>query len=230
MNQAPLSSTISWSLLKFMSFELVMLSNHCILCHPLFLLLSNLPSIRVFSKPVNPKWDQPWIFIGRMDAEVLILWSSDAKELTHWKRACCLFLYNKSIQNWSLKQWWFIAFRKSLGWICAQLGGSSDDFFSCSPSPVDIQRAGQGWWTYEPPLPIQYPATAIPFSFFIIRFSPYSLSSKSLVKALQRKNPYSRRKLENPLRLRMNISDSIICHILLVKTDCNFGPGSRGGK
>ena len=33
--QAPLSSTISWRLLKFMSIELVMLSNHLILCHPL---------------------------------------------------------------------------------------------------------------------------------------------------------------------------------------------------
>ena len=36
--QAPLSSTISRSLLKFMSIELVVLSNHFILCHPLLLL------------------------------------------------------------------------------------------------------------------------------------------------------------------------------------------------
>ena len=47
--QAPLSSTISQSLLKFMSIELVMPSNHCILCHPLLLLLSIFLSIRVFS-------------------------------------------------------------------------------------------------------------------------------------------------------------------------------------
>ena len=33
-SQAPLSSTISWSLLIFLSIELVMLSNHLILCHP----------------------------------------------------------------------------------------------------------------------------------------------------------------------------------------------------
>ena len=45
--QVPLSSTISQSLLKFMSIELVMLSNHLILCHPL--LSSIFPSIRVFS-------------------------------------------------------------------------------------------------------------------------------------------------------------------------------------
>ena len=44
--QAPLSSTISQSLLKFMSLDSVMLSNHFILCHPLFLLLSIFPSLR----------------------------------------------------------------------------------------------------------------------------------------------------------------------------------------
>ena len=47
--QASLSITNSWSLPKLMSIELVMPSNHLILCHPLLLLLSNLPSIRVFS-------------------------------------------------------------------------------------------------------------------------------------------------------------------------------------
>ena len=47
--QASLSFTVSWSLLKFMSIELVMLSNHLILCHPFLLLPSTFPSIRVFS-------------------------------------------------------------------------------------------------------------------------------------------------------------------------------------
>ena len=42
-------STISQSLLKFMSTVLVMLSNHLILCHSLFLLRSIFPSIRIFS-------------------------------------------------------------------------------------------------------------------------------------------------------------------------------------
>ena len=47
--QAPLSFTISKSLLRFTSIELVMLSNHLILCCHLLLLLSIFPSIRVFS-------------------------------------------------------------------------------------------------------------------------------------------------------------------------------------
>ena len=47
--QASLSFTISRSLLKLMSIELVMPSNHLILCHPLLLLPSIFSSIRVFS-------------------------------------------------------------------------------------------------------------------------------------------------------------------------------------
>ena len=48
--QASLSSTLAQSLLKLMSIELMMSSNHLILCHPPFLLLSIFFNIRVFSK------------------------------------------------------------------------------------------------------------------------------------------------------------------------------------
>ena len=48
--QASLSITDSWSLLKLMPIERVMPSNHLILCHPLHLLPSIFPSMRVFSK------------------------------------------------------------------------------------------------------------------------------------------------------------------------------------
>ena len=47
--QASLSITNTWSLLKLMSIVSVMPSNHLILCHPLLLLPSIFPSIRVFS-------------------------------------------------------------------------------------------------------------------------------------------------------------------------------------
>ena len=47
--QASLSITNAWSLLKLMSMESVMPSSHLILCHPLLLLPSIYPSIRVFS-------------------------------------------------------------------------------------------------------------------------------------------------------------------------------------
>ena len=48
-SQASLSITNAWSLLKLMSIESVMPSNHRILCHPLLLQPSIFPSIRVFS-------------------------------------------------------------------------------------------------------------------------------------------------------------------------------------
>ena len=46
-HQASLSFTISWRLIKFMSIDLVMLSNYFILCHPLLLLPSIFPNIRI---------------------------------------------------------------------------------------------------------------------------------------------------------------------------------------
>ena len=62
--QDPLSSAISQSLLRFMSIELVMLSNHLILCHPLLLLPSIFSSIRVFSNEtaLRIRWPKSWSF------------------------------------------------------------------------------------------------------------------------------------------------------------------------
>ena len=62
--QASLSITNSWSLLKLMAIELVMPTNHLILCHLLLLLPSNFPSIRVFSnEPVLCiRWPKYWHF------------------------------------------------------------------------------------------------------------------------------------------------------------------------
>ena len=79
--QAPLSITNSWSSLKLMSIESVMLSNHLILCRPLLLLPSIFPSIKVFfsesvlrircqstgdsaSKSVLPMNIQDWFPLG----------------------------------------------------------------------------------------------------------------------------------------------------------------------
>ena len=63
-HQASLSITISWSLLKDMSIESVMPSNHLILCHPLLLPPSIFPSIRVFSNEslLLNRWPKYWSF------------------------------------------------------------------------------------------------------------------------------------------------------------------------
>ena len=62
--QASLSITNSRSLLKLMSIESVMPSNHLILCHPLLLLPSIFPSIRVFSNEssLHIRWPKYWSF------------------------------------------------------------------------------------------------------------------------------------------------------------------------
>ena len=62
--QAFLSFTISQSLFKFMSIELVMLSSHLTLCHPLLLWPSIFPSIGVFSNEtaVCVRWPKYWSF------------------------------------------------------------------------------------------------------------------------------------------------------------------------
>ena len=62
--QASLSITNSWSLLKLISIESVMPSNHLILCRPLILPPSIFPSIRVFSNEsvIHIRWPNYWSF------------------------------------------------------------------------------------------------------------------------------------------------------------------------
>ena len=63
-HQASLSITNSWSLLRLLTLESMMPSNHLILCRPLPLLPSIFPSIRVFSNESAPriKWPKYWSF------------------------------------------------------------------------------------------------------------------------------------------------------------------------
>ena len=72
-----LSSTTFQSLLRFMSIESMMLSNHLILCHPLLLLPSIFPRIRVFS--------MSWLF------------ASGGQSIVTWASASVLPMY---IQGW----------------------------------------------------------------------------------------------------------------------------------
>ena len=68
-HQASLSLTNSWSLLKLMSIKSVMPSNRLILCHPLLLLPSVFPSIRVFSDEsvIHIRWSKYWSFSSRIN-------------------------------------------------------------------------------------------------------------------------------------------------------------------
>ena len=64
MPSFPVHHQLSWSFLKLKSIESMMPSNHLILCHPLLLLSSIIPSIRVFSSESVPhiRWPKYWSF------------------------------------------------------------------------------------------------------------------------------------------------------------------------
>ena len=63
-HRVPLFFTISQSLLKLMSIESLMPSNHLILCCPFLLLLSIFPNIRIFSNEsvLQNRWPKSWSF------------------------------------------------------------------------------------------------------------------------------------------------------------------------
>ena len=109
--QVYLSSTISWSLLRLMSVDLVMQSNQLILCHPL-LLLAVYPSIRGFSNELAHciRWLKYWSFsnspsneysglisfrkyIQHYNLKLSILWHSafSVDQLSHLSYADCVY-------------------------------------------------------------------------------------------------------------------------------------------
>ena len=86
--QASLSCTISQSLPKLMSIESVIPSNHLIFCHPLLLLPSIFPSIRIFSSEsaLHIRWPKYWSF------SFIISPSSEYSGLISFRIDCFEFL------------------------------------------------------------------------------------------------------------------------------------------
>ena len=105
--QASLSFTISRSLLKLMSIELVMLFNHLILCCPLLLLPSIFPSIRVFSNELilSIRWPKYWSFSFSIspsnDSSGLISVRMDWFD--PWLSRCCYCCCVASVMSDSLR-------------------------------------------------------------------------------------------------------------------------------
>ena len=92
-----LSSTISWSLLKFMFIESVMLTNHLILCHPFLLLPSIFSSIRVFFNELTLciRWPKYWSFSPSNEYSGLISFRIDWFDLL----AILSRVFSSTIQN-----------------------------------------------------------------------------------------------------------------------------------
>ena len=117
VRQASLSITNSQSLLKLMSIESLMPSNHLILCHPLLLLPSIFPSIRVFSNEsalhirwpnycsfsfsIIPSKEHPGLISFRMDWLNLLAVQGTLKSLLqhHSSKASVLWLSAFFISN-----------------------------------------------------------------------------------------------------------------------------------
>ena len=94
-HQASLSFTISQSLLKLMSIESVMLSNHLIFCCPLLLLPSTLPKISAFSNEsaLHNRWPKYWSFSFSIST------SNEYSELTLFRIDWFDFWFTSEVQE-----------------------------------------------------------------------------------------------------------------------------------
>ena len=104
--QASLSITNSQSLLKLMSIESVMPSNHLILCHPLLLLPSIFPSIRVFANEsvLRIRWPKYWRFSSSPSNEYsgLISFRIDWFDLLAVQWCICSYICTYIYSPWKL--------------------------------------------------------------------------------------------------------------------------------
>ena len=119
-SQASLSVTNSWSLLKLMSIESMMPSNHVILCCPLLLQPSIFPDIRVFSKEsvLHIRWPKYWSFSSsisssneysglisfRMDCLDLLAVQGTLKSFLQHHSSKALILLHSYIHTWPLEK------------------------------------------------------------------------------------------------------------------------------
>ena len=106
--QASLSITNSWSLLRLMSIELVVLSSHLILCHPLLLLPWIFPSNRLFSNEsvLLIRWPKYWSFSFSISPSNEYLGLISFR--TDWLDLLTAQGTLKSLlQHHSPKAWWF---------------------------------------------------------------------------------------------------------------------------
>ena len=117
--QASLSITNSRSLLKPMSIESVMPSNHLILCHPLVLMPSIFPSIRVFSNEsaLWIRWPKYWSFNFNISP-------STSPSIS------------PSTQDWSPLEWtgWISLQSKGLSRVFSNTTVQKHQFFDAQPS------------------------------------------------------------------------------------------------
>ena len=120
-HQASLSFTISWSLLKLISIESVMPSNHLILCRPL-LLPSIFPSIRIFSSEsvlhirlpkdwsfslsISPSNEYSGLICFKMDWFDLLAVQGTLKSLLQHDSSKASILQHSAFYSWTIHDYW----------------------------------------------------------------------------------------------------------------------------
>ena len=155
--QASLSFAISWSLPKFMSIESVMLSNHLILWHPLLLLPSVFPSIRVFSSELTVciRWPEYWSFSlsGSNEYSGLISFRIDWLDLLAVRGT-----FKSLLQHHSLKALTWFAFGCAGSWLqCTHfflqwlllwcsMGVGGRGYGTCSSQVLEHRFGSCGTW------------------------------------------------------------------------------------
>ena len=102
--QASLSITNSWSLLKFISIKSVMPYNHLILCHPLLLLPSVFPSIRVCSNEsvLRSRWLKYWSFsfsISPSNEHSGLISFRKSREYKKWILRMCVSVFHNLMSS-----------------------------------------------------------------------------------------------------------------------------------
>ena len=119
--QASLSITNSRSLLRIMSIELVIPSNYLILCHPLFLPASIIPSIRIFSNEsvFHIRWPKDWSFSFSISP------SNDYSGLLSFRIDC----FDLAVQGTLKSLLQHHSSKASIFWHCGFFIGEGNGFF-----------------------------------------------------------------------------------------------------
>ena len=138
--QASVFITNSQSLLRLMSIELVVLSNHFILCHPLLLLPSSFPSIRVFSNElalcirwpkyrsfsfsISPSSEYSRLISFRMDWFVLLAFQGSLKNFLQHHNSKASILRCSAFFTVQLSHL-YMTTGKTIAWLCGPLSTKS---------------------------------------------------------------------------------------------------------
>ena len=148
-HQASLSFPISRSLLKLMSFESVMPSDHLILCYPLLFLPSFFPSIRVFSNELalHLRWPKYWSFSISPSNEYsgLISFTMDWFDLLAVQGTL-----KSLLQHHSLKVTWIglLFYDSPAGWLCQMEAKFETVLRSRNPGAKSLVSASMVSWQF----------------------------------------------------------------------------------